>query len=446
LLVYSCAAIAADDPAVVLARTLAGRGVLDAGNVLQVVKAADGKRTETLAALLVSKGILKEADLATSPESAPKPAMLVAAPQNPPAPKPSVSLYGTVMLNAFYNTAGANIQDIPLFLAKQGSDTTGSDKNFGMTARQSRLGVRVQGITVGSAAVSGVVEADFLGGKTALPNGENMDLPRMSLAYARLDWKKFAVEAGEDWSIFAPLNPVTVAEFAIPGLSASGNAWIRTPQVRAEYRTTHILWQVAATDPNMGDYTTSSFATARVPGIGERGRMPAIDSRVALSKSKFTVGASSHYGRGKNAGTGVDSWGAAVDYILPLAPHFTLTGEAFTGRALGIFSAAAGEAVGAVGTAGEHGVATRGGWVQAQFALARRWQANLGYGGEAMKAAQLPVGNRYRNQTYSGNIIFRPTPALSWAWEYRRILTDFRAQSAAGERGDHVNMAIGYTF
>jgi len=46
-------------------------------------------------------------------------------------------VYGTVLLNALYNTALTNIEDIPLFVGKRGSDPSGNDKNFAMTARQS---------------------------------------------------------------------------------------------------------------------------------------------------------------------------------------------------------------------------------------------------------------------------------------------------------------------
>src|SRR5207248_2535858 len=83
-------------------------------------------------------------------------------------------------------------------------------------------------------------------------NGINMDLIRLRLAYGRMDWKNFSLEAGQDWSVFAPLNPTTLAEFAIPGMSASGNPWIRMPQIRGEYHkavlgeSAEFKWQFAA--------------------------------------------------------------------------------------------------------------------------------------------------------------------------------------------------------
>jgi len=374
-----------------------------------------------------------------------------------------VTVYGTILLNAFFDTSLNNIEDIPLFAGKQGSDPFPNDKSFGMTARQSRLGLRYQGPEVLGAKLSGQVEVDFFGGKAALGNGINMDLLRLRLALGRLDWTNFSLVAGQDWSIFAPLNPTSYASYAIPALSASGNPWIRSPQIRAEMRhplseAAKLQWQIAATDPDVGDYQTAQFLTVRNPGIGERGRMPALDSRIGFNDTMdgrdFALGVSSHYGRGKDVGTigslnvvrPVDSWGVALDWSLPISKYFALTGEAYEGRALGIFSVASGESVGAVGTRGEHGVFSRGGWAQVQFNFNPKWQVNLAYGIDQSRASELPVGNRDRNQTYIGNLMYKLSSSVTFAWEYRRFLTDFRNQLSAGERGDHANLAIVYSF
>jgi hypothetical protein len=45
-----------------------------------------------------------------------------------------------------------------------------------------------------------------------------------------------------------------------------------------------------------------------------------------------------------------------------------------------------------------------------------------------------------------GNLMYKLTPNLTFAWEYRRFLTDYRNQPFANERGDNVNLAIGYIF
>jgi hypothetical protein len=217
-------------------------------------------------------------------------------------------------------------------------------------------------------------------------------------------------------------------------------------------------WQIAATDPDVGDYQTTQFLTTRSPGIGERGRMPALDSRLGFSDTfnehNFDVGVSGHYGRGKAVGTigslnvvrPVDSWGVALDWSLPFSKYFALTGEAYVGRALGIFSVASGESVGAVGTPGEHGVFSRGGWAQAQVNFSPKWQFNLAYGIDQPRASELPVGSRDRNQTYMANLMYKLNSSITFAWEYRRFLTDFRNQLAADNRGDQANLAVVYGF
>ena len=180
-----------------------------------------------------------------------------------------------MLWNSFYNSGATNIQDVPLLAPKAG---VGIPQNFGMTVRQSRLWLRYHG---------GAIAGAKLGGKAAFPNGINMDLVRLRLAYGRLDWNNFSLVFGQDWSVFAPVNPASLSGFAIPNFAGSGNPWIRAPQIRAELRRNlgdnqSLQWQIAVTDPNVGDYS-SVFKTTRTPGIGERGRMPAIQTRLAYS-------------------------------------------------------------------------------------------------------------------------------------------------------------------
>jgi hypothetical protein len=320
-----------------------------------------------------------------------------------------------------------------------------------MTARQTRIGLRIGKSNVLGAKLSGDFEFDLFGGKTPLPNGIDMDVFRLRLAYGRLDWGYVAFEAGQDWMVFSPLNPTSLAAYAIPEFAASGNLWMRLPQVRAEVtkaigKRGHLLWQVAAVDPDVGDYPVTPFSTQRQPGIGEPGRMPGYESRLAwtdrVDDRELTVGLSGHYSRGRNIGVigalnaeqPVDSWGVSLDYSLPITRKFNVTGEAFEGRALGIYSAAAGESVGAVGTPGGHGVESRGGWVQGQYNLNPRWQLNIAYGLNRQPVAQSELYGRHHVQASQQSDL---------RLEYRRMLTDFVNQRQSNERGDHVDMAIG---
>ncbi|HYL72591.1 MAG TPA: hypothetical protein VEU96_00210 [Bryobacteraceae bacterium] len=487
LLAFAGIAIA-QDSARQLARILAEKGVLTNDELVNIERAEANDAVRLLSAALYQKGILTQAEMArvSGPATvAPgevrfvpvvatttTPAVHTAQPQSttrqtaeiPAVTSAShfpVQIYGTVLWNAFYNTAGTNIEDIPLLGTKRGTDPF---ENFGMTARQTRFGLRYQGPEVmGGGKLSGNVELDLFGGKAPLGNGVSMDLVRLRLAYGRVDWHDFSIEAGQDWAVFSPLNPTSLASFAIPSMSASGNPWIRSPQFRFDWRSdaakpTRVLLQLAALDPNVGDNVTTTVVDSRAPGIGERGRGPAVESRLAvigkIGDRDATVGVSGHYGRGDNVGVvggvtvgrPVDSWGVNLDYTLPLDKHFALSGEAFVGRALGLFSVAAGQSVLPLGTPGEHGVLGRGGWVQGQINFNSKWQMNLAYGLESDKGRNLRTGDRAKNQTYMANLMYKLTPHITWAWEWRRFLTDYRNQQAVNAIGDTANMAIAYIF
>jgi hypothetical protein len=77
----------------------------------------------------------------------------------------------------------------------------------------------------------------------------------------------------------------------------------------------------------MGDYSTTTFSSGRTPGIGERGRAPGADVRLALTTKiedrDLSIGLSGQCTRGKKAGmigmanvqTPVDSWGLSPRFL-----------------------------------------------------------------------------------------------------------------------------------
>jgi hypothetical protein len=486
---------AQEDSASALAQILANKGVITTQEAQQVTAADQSARLKVLAGLLQQKGVLNSTDLAKlSLPQAPAPALAgpssaaigpapapttvlassgaaVSAPQASVPKSPAeantgsgtpVTFYGTLLFNAGFNTVGSNISDTATIANKSGSSTTSNDQSFWATARQTRFGLRLNPTRLGGAQATGALEIDAFSSGAPFPNGFNMGLFRLRTAYARLDWSNVAVEAGQDWTIFAPLNPSSLAMFAVPEFNGSGNAWARAPQIRVEAKAelnarNRLLFQASVNDSNLGDYP-SAFSGAATPGVGELGRMPAIESRIAWTTKAadrdFTLGFSGHYGRGKDVGTvnnatvtqPVDSWGAAVDYTLPFARVFNLSGEAYIGRALGLYNAAAGEAVGAVNTPAGHGVLARGGWLQLQFNLTKQWQANTGYGIDDEGAHDVAVGARDRNQNYFANFIYTMNRNIKLSLEYRRLLTEFRNQTSLTGRGNQVTLSAAYGF
>jgi hypothetical protein len=297
----------ADDAVRLLSATLYERGILTQSEMARVSRPAAGVPGEARFVPVVATAAVPAVTASPAQSANAQSTATVQTPEVTSASHFPIQIYGTVLWNSFYNTAGTNIEDIPLVASKAGSDPYG---NFGMTVRQSRFGLRYEGSEVWGAKLSGTVEVDFLGGAAPLANGVAMDLPRLRLAYGRMDWKNSSIEAGQDWAVFSPLNPTSLASFAIPAMSDSGNPWIRAPQFRYEWHNdasqpTGVLLQMAALDPNVGDNPTTVVA-ARTPGIGEQGKMPAFETRLALTR-KFhdrdtTVGLSGHYGRGDNIG------------------------------------------------------------------------------------------------------------------------------------------------
>ena len=465
-----------------LARLLEEKGLISQSDLSRVEQLDAEQSIRLLTSILQEKGLINGTEAArveSGVEAAPantRPAVQnqsVASVTQPPQRKQTaaaegsvtaqskfpVSIYGTLLWNSFYNTAASNNTDIPLFA---NPNAPGPVENFGMTARQTRLGLRYQGPVIGGARLSGDVETDFFGGKAALANGIDMDILRLRLAFGRLDWTNFSLEAGQDWVIFAPLNPTSLASYAIPAMSGSGNLWIRTPQIRTEWRHDlgqgrRFLWQLAALDPNVGDNPVA-FATLRQPKAGELGRGPAVESRVTIATPigdrQAEIGVSGHWNPAKNVvGSGTEAlarnfqaWGVALDYNLPLLKWFGLSGEIFGGRALGIFTGDIGQSYLAPGTPGEHGIGTRGGWMQAQFNWAAKWQTNAAYGIDAPELRNLTSGARAKNQTYMVNFMYKFSPEVTLAWEWRRFLTNYRNQLAANNLGDQANMAVAYTF
>ncbi len=373
-----------------------------------------------------------------------------------------VTIYGTLLLNAGFDGAGLNLNDAGSVVDKPGSSTTATNQSFFETPRQTRFGIRLNPTEVAGAQLTGAFEMDAYSGVAPFADGINMGLFRIRLAYGRMDWHNVALEIGQDWSIFAPLNPTSLAMYAVAEFNASGNPWIRLPQIRLEAKQTlnagnRLLYQIAASDPDDGDFS-ETFTGTRPPGAGELGRMPAIESRLAWSVSDgdrdFTLGFSGRYGHGKNIGTldnvtvsqPVDSWGTAVDYSLPFSSVFNVTGEAYIGRALGIYDVALGESVGTVGTPGGHGVLSRGGWVQTQFNLDKHWQLNAGYGIDQPSAYDLPVGSRFRNENIFANFIYSLTSNVQWSLEYRRLLSYYRDQAFATGRANQFTLSAAYLF
>ena len=376
--------------------------------------------------------------------------------------------YGTIYFNAFSNSAGTNNSDIPLFATPGGGGTTSA------SVRQTRLGLRLEGARVGSARLSAIIEADFYGGFPSVGIGENFNVVRMRLANARLDWERTAVTVGQDWMVFAPVSPTSLAATAIPQMAAAGNNWARLPQIKIERKLgKSFTFQGAILAPQTGDFTTNASFFLQ-PTSGSSSRVPYFQSRLAYGSGNFLgtkkaggVGVSAHYGRGRvftgaaaNIENDIDSLGVALDWNFPLAERFSLAGEAFFGRNLGGFQGGVFQGYNndfayrngsSLVAGGVRAIGTRGGWMQIGFTPAIR-ENRLGlYGSIGIDdprdedlVSRTPRDFRRQNFSYAFDAIYRFTPQFQFGAEFRRLQTLYLL---SGRRNaNHYNLTAAYSF
>lgn len=378
-----------------------------------------------------------------------------------------ITPYGIIFFNAFANSHGTNNSDDPLWA------TPDQSGNASASGRQTRLGVRITGGTIGGAKVTSVVEADFYGGFPGVGVGDNMGVLRLRVAKAQLDWEKTSLIIGQDWMLFAPNSPKSLAAAAIPQFAAAGNPWSRLPQIRVEQKFgNNFKWQGAVLAPGTGDFPAGGATPALLqPGTGASSKIPFLQSRVSYtnsnwfdSKSGGTIGFSGHFGQSKvtaeNITDEINSYGFAVDWSFPIVKRVTLAGEAFLGENLGGFQAgifqgyntdAAVRQNNILIADGIRGIRTRGGWAQLGWNIPALEDKLTVYGSAGVDDPRnedlVTIGGknfRTRNFGYAFDAIFQATPNLSFGGEFRRLDTSYFFTSK--QEANHINFGAAFTF
>lgn len=413
---------------------------------------------------------------ATVPESKPTPAAVAEKKQEPEKKALGFELgngvravpYGTIYFNLFGNDSGTNNNDIPLF-------ATSGRGNLSASVRQTRFGVRVEGLKIRNAKVSGVVEADFFGGSPAVGIGENFGVVRVRLANAKIDWKDTTLTLGQDWMVFAPQNPVSIADAAIPQFAASGNNWARLPQVKIEQRLSggKVIWQGAVLAPQTGD-SNSTANFLQQPNSGALSRIPFLQGRLAFAEKDWlgtkkpgTVGVSAHYGRSLATATtapligyDIDSYGVALDWNFPLHKRLSWSGEAFLGQNLAGFQAGVFQNYNSdyavlvnnvLTPRGVQGIRTFGGWTQVGFTPDWNKDKLTLFGSVGLDDPRnsdlVNTRNRdfrSRNLAWALDAIYKFTPQFQIGIEFRQLNTSYLFSGR--KRANHLNLGAAYSF
>jgi hypothetical protein len=378
------------------------------------------------------------------------------------ASKYRVRLSGIVLFNLFSNRGTPDNLDVPSYITgpNQGNG------EFGATMRQSEIGLEVFGPKIFGARTSGSLSADFGGGFPSTWNGVDAGIFRLRTASARLDWDNTSIVAGQDDLFISPVSPSSYASLLVPAFNFAGNLWAWTPQIRVEHRFAIADDQSIAVQGGVLDNLTGEFpydSYFRSAGPGESSGQPGFAVRTAWSEKidnqNLTVGAAGYYSRQDyDYGHTLDGWAGMLDWQIPLASRWSLSGEFYRGRALGGLNAAFGRSVIYEGNPSYANTAilaqdSVGGWMQVKLRATPKLEFNTGYGtdnptaSEARKgyASESYVGPLFvQNRAVLGNMIYRPRSNLLLSAEYR-YFQSFQLDSTS-TNGQQVNLMMGILF
>jgi hypothetical protein len=358
-----------------------------------------------------------------------------------------VKLSGIVMLNAFANRGRVDNQEVPDLALRPSPTETG--RTFGITALQSQVGLETYGPVLAGAKTSAGLQFDFFGTPGNPQYATSYGAVRLRTAAVRMDWPRTSIVFGQDAPFISPLTPTSIATLAYPAFAYSGNLWAWIPQAKIEHRF------------NVSEQSTISLQGGFFDPVPRGPAQPAYATRVAWSHGDpdrpLTLGVGGYYGRqDRGAGRTEDGWAGTADWLVPLGPRFTLSGEFYRGEAIGSLGAAQGRSVVFSGPESDPastmiGLDTIGGWAQLGFKATSTVELNAAYGEDQPFREDLlhftpPAPNTSlisRNRTQMYNVIFRPRTNLIFSLEYRRFRT-WRIDTSTN--ASHVNLGVGVLF
>jgi hypothetical protein len=436
---------------------------------------------------------------ATAQPSAAQPAP-AAVPAPAAAPKVTITPYGFILTQAFFNDGPFSAKDTG-FQALANHDGGA----FILSARGSRFGFKI-GVPDDpwtGAKLAAVIEADFKAGSlptaaqvsptctttastttpvaytTTCSASSSLTAPstswyngllRLRHAYMTATWggpdAKVELLAGQSWGLIAPLFANSVAWGYDPLFWQAGNLWRRSPQFRLSFETgNQIGVNVAAAALSPADAQVSNAtATSAAPvpgyaldyGAGNRSRVPNFEGRAAVwakqgSKKVAELGVSYHYDKRRYSATNslvsADSTGQviAADLVMNL-PFITIQGEGFFNDGAGdtmnaiapavVVSGGASGAVPVVRT-----IQSRGGWAQAVIKPIPEIEIPVGYGVEqvAYKNVGLAATTRTSNHEFAAGAIFNANHPWKFAFEWVHTLSKYELATTAFARQAEAN-------
>lgn len=219
-----------------------------------------------------------------------------------------------------------------------------SDDQFAFDSRLTRIGIEIDGGTIGSADVTAKVEIDF---SNFFGVQESRETPRIRLAYVDVDFGDIALRFGQDWDVIAPLVPSVHVEFALWG---AGNVGDRRPMVQFSWHERQASGLEMKVELAAG--FQGSVDGRDHDGLGGRTNIDGINAgiphgQIRLGASfdswveggRASVGVYGYYGQIQSDGAlnghgDFNPWMVGVDIELPLIGPVSFRSEAWVGQAL----------------------------------------------------------------------------------------------------------------
>ncbi len=341
-----------------------------------------------------------------------------------------IQFYGYIKADASWDSSRVTTGNYIVFVDPGGED----DDEFNLTARQTRLGLKIKGPDVGDIQTRGLLEGDFYGAG----GEENKPNFRMRHACMELLWPqdRFSILAGQTWDVISPLYPDTL-NFTI--LWDGGNIGHRHPQVRVTREMAlerdMELELAGAISRTIGDLEEAAGSTRP----GEDAGFPTFQGRVGLTFPWFgveptTIGLSGHWGEEEYAGgNDVDSWSINLDVVQPVNKTLVVKGEAFVGANLDNYFGGIGQGVRNPATTADKAIGSKGGWIAATLKPYKDWRFNVGIGIDDVDRDDLGATGRALNQSIFGNALYAVNAHAEVGLELSHWRTDYKNDDDADD-------------
>lgn len=368
----------------------------------------------------------------------------VAAPATHPKEQ-LLSFYGYLKIDGFYESQDTYTDAIPFWVCPDMPNGQNSDGEFGITAKESRFGVKIKGPQLGDGVLRGQLEFDFYG-NTAL-NSHHAYSPRTRHAYVEWQSPTWTLLAGETWETFLITFPKTV-NFA--SYNMQGQLGLRRTQMRIsrklELGDGQLNLHLALAEPLAGVHGADLDGDQQDDGADAE--MPFVEAKITYQQGKILLGFSGFYGQEELAMNGpasartYDAWALILGGTVPLyRDQLSLRGSLWTGSNVDSAWGGIGQGINLVQS---RTIDATGGWVQVNWAPSSKLEFNIGLSRDDPRDSHLEANQRTFNESALLNTFYHFNPNLTVGLEWLYLRTGYKASTTAGSQ--RVQSMVKYNF